>query len=285
MEKPIRLIPFQHRHIPLGMQLKSWANWNQVEADWNLLLNLSSGGAFVATFHGEPVGTTITINYQKAFYWMGMVLVAPAYRGKGIGTHLLKAALTYALPRGPVMLDATAMGQPLYHSLGFQLVGEVVRMEYHPPLTFVKPSPFDVQSVRQEDLPMLSRFDRHHLQFDRSLLLQDFFQRAPAFAFKAVREETIIGYCLGRSGSQFQHIGPIVAENEEIAQALLAAACRTVSPLPLIIDIPANHQHWVASLSAQGFIIQRSFVRMCIGKPHYTHLSLCQFATAGPALA
>lgn len=285
MEDLIELIPFQQQHIPFGMQLKSWANWNQLEADWNLLLNLSSGGAFVATIGGEPVGTTITINYQEAFYWIGMVLVAPANRGKGIGRHLLKAALTYALPKGPVMLDATALGQPLYQSLGFQVVGEVVRMECEVPTVVPGPSNFEIQNIKQEDLSVLSSYDKRHLQFDRSLLLQDFFKRAPASAFKAVRGESLMGYCLGRAGSHFHHIGPIVAENEEIAQALLAAACRTVAQLPLIIDVPNNKEHWVKSLRTRGFTAQRSFARMCNGEQYLTHQSLNPFAVAGPALA
>ncbi|NRB51972.1 MAG: GNAT family N-acetyltransferase [Saprospiraceae bacterium] len=284
MENLIRLISFQPQHIPLGMQLKSWAHWNQVEADWHLLLKLSSGGAYVATFDGKPVGTTITINYQQAFYWIGMVLVAPAYRGKGIGTHLLKAALTYALPRGSVMLDATALGQPLYHSLGFQVVGEVIRMECKIPNRFPQSAPFVIASVKPEDLPSLISFDRRHLQFDRSLLLADFFKRTPAFAFKAMQGETILGYCLGRRGSHFHHIGPIVAEHEEVAQALLAAVCRTASQLPLIIDVPNNKETWMAALRAKGFTIQRSFARMCNGEPHFTHQSLSPYAIAGPAL-
>lgn len=283
MKDRIKLMPFQYQHIPLGMQLKSWANWNQVEADWRLLLNLSSGGAFVATFEGESVGTTITINYQEAFYWIGMVLVAPAYRGKGIGTRLLKAALTYAQPKGQVMLDATALGQPLYHSLGFQVVGEVVRMECNRLTLLAESTPIDIEGIQEEDLLRLSRFDSRQLRFDRSILLQDFFQRAPTSAFKAVQGEKILGYCLGRAGSHFHHIGPLVAENEEIAQALLAAACRTIS-LPLIIDVPTNKKNWLKFLSTNGFTIQRSFARMCKGEPYYTRQSLQPYAMAGPAL-
>ncbi len=283
MENPISLIPFEPQHIPLGMQLKSWANWNQVEADWNLLLQQSSGGAFVATFDGESVGTTITINYQAAFYWIGMVLVAPAHRGKGIGTHLLQAALTYARRKGPIMLDATAMGQPLYHSLGFQVAGEVVRMEGKIPTLLPQPTYFEIQNIKQEDLPLLSSYDKRHLQFDRNLLLLDFFHRAPASAFKAVQDETIIGYCLGRAGSQFHQIGPLVADNEEIAIALLAAACRTASNRPLIIDAPTNKKHWVETLRTMGFTIQRSFARMCCGEQYFARQSLKPYAIAGPA--
>lgn len=284
MKDAIQLIPFQHQHIPLGMQLKSWANWNQVEDDWDLLLRLSSGGAFVATFEGEPVGTTVTITYQEVFYWIGMVLVAPAYRGKGIGTHLLKAALSYALPKGPVMLDATALGQPLYHSLGFEVVEEVVRMECNTPTLSPQSTPIDIQSVQLEDLPVLCRFDQGQLQFDRSLLLQDFFKRGPTYAYKAVKGETIIGYCLGRAGSHFHHIGPLVAENDEIAQALLVAAGRTIT-LHLIIDVPTNKKDWLESLQTKGFTIQRSFARMCRGEQYFTRQSLHPYASAGPALA
>ncbi|MBX2871514.1 MAG: GNAT family N-acetyltransferase [Saprospiraceae bacterium] len=284
MEQPIKLIPLQPQHIPLGMQLKSWANWNQVEADWRLLLQLSKGGTFVATIQGKPVGTAVTIHYHT-FFWIGMVLVNPTYRGKGVGTYLLKAALAYAKPEGAVMLDATALGQPLYQSLGFQAIGEVARLERNTPTLFSIPPHYNIQAMRQKDLGLVIGYDQDKIQFRRALLLQDFYERAPAFAFKALQGETLMGFCLGRSGSHFHHIGPIVADNREVAQALLAQALLAAPRRPLIIDVPIREKDWLAYLVERGFTMQRSFTRMCIGDQQHVHESLQQYAIAGPALA
>jgi len=52
--------------IPLGMQLKSLAGWNQLEADWKMLLD-AGGDNFIASLDGHDAGTVISIPYQDRF--------------------------------------------------------------------------------------------------------------------------------------------------------------------------------------------------------------------------
>ena len=75
------------------------------------------------------VGTAATISYNGGFAWIGMVLVDPEWRGKGIGTRLLEKAIEYLDGCGvPTMkLDATPQGQPLYEKLGFVCEFEIER--------------------------------------------------------------------------------------------------------------------------------------------------------------
>src|SRR2546426_12200613 len=76
--------------IPAGMRLKEIAGWNQTPADWERFLSASPEGCFVTEVEGRVVGTATTINYEDRFAWIGMVLVDPDYRGRGIGTRLLE---------------------------------------------------------------------------------------------------------------------------------------------------------------------------------------------------
>mgnify|MGYP000318106289 CR=1 FL=1 len=285
MENSIALHSFLAEHIPLGMQLKESANWNQVMADWELLLRLSSGGAFVATYNGKGVGTVVTIEYEDLGSWIGMVLVNPTYRGRGIGTHLLKAALAYAQPKGPVLLDATALGQPLYHSLGFQVVGKVARLELVVPPSTINVETENISPLQGKHLGQLITYDQHKIQFNRAALIEDLFQREPGYAFVAYQQHQIVGYALGRAGSQFHHIGPLVADNREVAQALLGHVFAKTPQRAMIIDVPTNRENWYAYLLQQGFTLQRSFIRMCLGDLTKTPDGLIQFAIAGPALA
>lgn len=284
MKDSITLLDLKVEHISLGMQLKEWANWNQVEADWQLLLEMSMGGTFVATFDGKPVGTVVTIPYEEAFNWIGMVLVNPSFRGKGIGTRLLQAALDYAAPIGPVLLDATAMGQPLYTSLGFQSIGEIARLELSLPVSIPRSGNLLIRPMRHNDLIHLMAYDQHKAKFNRAAVLQDFFQRSPGYAFVAYQNEQLVGYCLGRAGSRFEHLGPLVANRQEIAVALLAHALAVAPQRPLIMDIPLTHTDWYAFLLKQGFGLQRLFTRMGLGDQGQALASLDQYAIAGPAL-
>lgn len=277
------LLAFRNEHIPLGMQLKEWANWNQVEADWKLLLSMSKGGAFVGTYGGKKVGTVVTITYEEAFSWIGMVLVDPRFRGKGMGTSLLKAALDYALPVGPVLLDATAMGQPLYHSLGFQNIGEVARLTLAKPISISASSNLIIKAVQNEYLAPMITYDQGKVKFNRAVVIEDFFQRTPEYALVAYQNERIVGYCLGRVGSRFEHIGPLVADHKEVAKALLSCALAAAPQRSLIMDVPLQSD-WYTWLLQQGFTVQRLFTRMCLGDPKSAFESLAQYAIAGPAL-
>jgi len=284
MKDSIALLDLEAEHIPLGMQLKQWANWNQVEADWQLLLAMSKGGSFVAAYDGKPVGTVVTISYEEAFSWIGMVLVHPSFRGKGIGTCLLQAALDYATPIGPVLLDATAMGQPLYASLGFQSIGEIARLELSLPVSIPSPTNLRIRPIKHNDLIHIQAYDSNKVKFNRAALLHGFFQRSPRYAFVAYQNEQLVGYCLGRAGSRFEHLGPLVANQQEIAVALLAYALAAAPQRPLIMDIPLVHTGWQAYLLQQGFSLQRLFTRMCLGDQGQALDSLHQYAIAGPAL-
>src|SRR5262249_31790482 len=85
--------------LPLGMRLKTQANWNQVEAGWRRFLALEPDGCFVAELDGVPVGTTTTCIFGDVA-WIAAVLVDESLRGKGIGRALMEHALAFLDARG-----------------------------------------------------------------------------------------------------------------------------------------------------------------------------------------
>lgn len=278
----IELETLQPQHIPFGMQLKSAAGWNQLAADWELLLALNQVGSYLASWQGQPAGTVTTITHDQQSSWIGMVLVDPNFRGRGIGTRLLKAAIEQAERLGPVWLDATPKGRKLYLTLGFRDICPLERMEAH---RLVFPSPTeeaDVQPLTKDLLPACLDYDTRHYGPRRDPLLTAFWRRAPAYAFVARRGKHIAGYCLGRSGSQFEQIGPLIACDVGIARALLLAAARNLCSKPVIVDIMSGQQAWRDYLLTLGFSTQRPFIRMCRGVPSSLYSPDGHFAIAGP---
>src|ERR1700752_4911790 len=110
-----------------ALTLSTTIGWNQRADDWRMLLDIAPGGSFAAVDNGRVVGTAIGIDYGR-FGWIAMMLVDPAYRGRGLGARLLERAMT-ALPATlPIRLDATPLGRPLYQRFGFE--DEVVLTRY-----------------------------------------------------------------------------------------------------------------------------------------------------------
>jgi len=57
-----------------------------------MLLLLAPAGSFAAVDDGRIVGTAIGIDYG-AFGWIAMMLVDHGWRGRGVGSRLLEAAM------------------------------------------------------------------------------------------------------------------------------------------------------------------------------------------------
>ncbi|MEY4941198.1 MAG: hypothetical protein RIQ93_2933, partial [Verrucomicrobiota bacterium] len=127
----IRIRALRVNDVPLANELRRLAHWNQTEADWKGYLEYEPDGCFVAEVEGTPVGTATTIRYENRVGWIGMVLVHPEWRGRGVGTRLLHHAIGYLESRDVrcIKLDATPMGRKSYVPLGFCDEYSVARYE------------------------------------------------------------------------------------------------------------------------------------------------------------
>src|SRR4051812_32712413 len=70
--------------------LRAGAGWNQTVGDWQRFLDLSPDGCLLAECEGRPVATATTIRYGTELGWIGMMLVHPDFRRRGIARVLLK---------------------------------------------------------------------------------------------------------------------------------------------------------------------------------------------------
>ncbi|MGH2564748.1 MAG: GNAT family N-acetyltransferase, partial [Ginsengibacter sp.] len=111
--------PMTDNDIAAGMVLCRAAGWNQLARDWEILLHLNPDGCRVATINNKVIGTVTAIRYEKFFSWIGMVLVDPAFRGRGTGMQLLDEALRVLQNEETIKLDATPAGRKLYLKLNF----------------------------------------------------------------------------------------------------------------------------------------------------------------------
>jgi GNAT superfamily N-acetyltransferase len=277
------LSPMTAADITSGLRLSQAAGWNQVAADWELLLQLSPAGSLVACLDGNVVGTVTVVSYQQALHWVGMMLVAGVYRRQGIGRALLTAALEALAGRRPVGLDATPAGIPLYTLLGFQEAYPLARYLRQPGQAIPQPeiscnplTPGKVTSLQSCDMAVFGA--------DRSGILSALQQRAPHLAFYAEEDRRLTGYCLGRVGRQFTQVGPLVAERLEVARALLGRALQGCAGQDVILDAPFHEPAWIRFLADLGFVEQRPFTRMVLGEFGLPADHDKQFAIAGPEM-
>ena len=89
---------------------------------------------------------------------------------------------------------------------------------------------------------------------------------------------------MGRPGSNFEQIGPIVAYDFDTASYLLLRALRECQDKSVILDIPDDQKNFRTFVENFGFSIQRPFIRMYLGDHPYRGKPELQYAIAGPEI-
>ena len=260
------------------------AGWNQVAADWEIFLAL--GTVFAAHDGGRVVATAAILPYG-AFAWVSMVLVLPDYRRHGLGTKLLKRCMEELARQGRVpVLDATPAGKPLYRQIGF-----VETWGYHRltrpesgPLPGGAPSAgISVRAIVDADWAALCAYDAKAFGADRSALLTRLRGRLSSAELIAEQNGRIAGFLLGRNGRTSSQFGPLVAENDEAARALLSRALTAITG-PVYIDFADSKAALLSWLAGRGFTPQRPLTRMLLGRASGFDDEARTFAVAGPEL-
>ena len=272
------------RDIPGGLALVAEAGWNQVEADWRIFLEQGRCYA-VAGEDAGLVATAATLPYGGEFGWISMVLVRGTHRGRGIATRLLKRCIDSLSASGATpVLDATPAGRPVYLTLGFRDTWGLHR--WHLPQREAW-SPGGaregVRALRDGDWPQLCAQDREAFGADRSALLSRLRERSGSFAAAAERDGALSGYLLGRDGRSATQIGPVIADDESTAMALVAHALARIDT-PVYIDVADRFGGLSGWLQRSGFKVQRPFTRMVLGRDTAFGLPERIAAIAGPEL-
>ncbi len=172
-------------HLDGALALSTLMGWNQRLEDWRRLIELAPSGSFVARDRDRVVGTAIGIDYVRCG-WIAMMLVAPEYRGRGLGARLLEAAMAAIPPQLTIRLDATPLGRPLYERHGFVLETPLTR--------YVRPAGVPAPTLANEvaqlppaDLQEVAGIDAAIFGGIRSRLLEHIHTAGPEYAWRAGR--------------------------------------------------------------------------------------------------
>jgi predicted N-acetyltransferase YhbS len=267
--------------IPSGLSFCRLTGWNQLSRDWELFLRLNPDGCRVALDeNGSVIGTVTTIPYQSKFAWIGMVLVHPSHRREGIGTALLREAIKLTRKHETVKLDATPAGREVYLKLDFVKEYDISRMKLDSPV--LKEVRSDARPVKPDDMPAILELDRQVFGADRHSVLEWSLNGATQFAFVVERQGCIEGFCFGRPGYNFNHIGPIISRDVNVAMQLLSAAVMKSTNKPVIIDVLEHSGAWTTFIYSLGFEKLRSLIRMYRGSNTFPGIPEKQFAILGP---
>ena len=237
--------------LAAALKLTQAEQWSHRLEDWQFHFRLGRGWAACGD-DGALLGTATWWSYGEHHGSVGLVVVDRSQQGKGIGRQLMQTIIDDAGARS-LQLVATQAGLKLYRQCGFRDVGSIQQRE-----GMISSAPASLAlagiTMRQgtvDDMPALAALDRAALGAPRHELLGRLL--AEGTSFVATLDGQPVGFAVKRPSGCGMLIGPIVADSEPLAIALVAKALDS-SPGFTRIDIPADAGQLARWLDLAGLV-------------------------------
>ena len=283
----IDIVPLDEPGLPSLMQLKNQLGWNQTVDDLRRFLQLSPDGCFVAMHQEVVVGSITTVVYEQKLAWIGMMMVDPQFRRRGIAGKLMNHVLVDLSGKGvPIIkLDATPEGFPLYESLGFETETVIERWEGIGKDGSVGKPGSGLVAMKDEHFPLVLALDKKAFGPDRSALLHSLRESSPTTPLVSIAPGgELQGYCFARTGTHASYIGPLIAVSRNAAGWLFEGMLNQLKGQKVYFDAHIAAGFDPQYLSSKGFGKQRDLFRMSYRQKASYGLSELVYGIAGPAL-
>jgi ribosomal protein S18 acetylase RimI-like enzyme len=182
---------------------EGWASETRVEFEgfWAY----GPDGCLIAEADGQPIGIGVATSYGATGY-VGELIVAAAWRGRGVGRLLMDRAVTYLHGGGAhsIYLDGVVKAVSLYERTGFRKICRSLRF-YGRLEGRVSPA---VRPMRAEDMETVSAADRQAFGADRRFFLNRRLRLYPELCRVLELGGEIAGFIMGRRATGIVSIGP-----------------------------------------------------------------------------
>jgi len=273
--------------ISAADNLRRLIGWNQRPEHWRRLLQLEPEGCFVVSLNGQLVGTVTTTSYGTAMAWIGMMLVHPDHRRRGIATRLMQQSVDYLHSRGVncIRLDATPAGFPLYQQLGFMSEWTLTRWQRggNAKNDFCMDKVGEARALREADWSAIEGIDSAAFGVKRTQLIRSLAgESIKALVWPA--QGAVEGYGLLRPGPNADYLGPVICRTNEGSVSLASALLGGPANRPIFWDVPDDNAAAKSTAEGLGFTPQRPLTRMRLGPDSVRSDPQAQFAIADPAV-
>lgn len=251
--------PIELADVPKLHELSVSVGWPHRAEDWALVIALGRG--IVARDEiGRVVGSAMWFPLGDDHAAIGMVITSPRLQQHGAGRWLMGHIFDQVGSRGMV-LTATRAAYHLYISLGFTPLSQ--SYQHQGVVTGLSTGPRHSRTMRAEDLTAVHTLDRAAMGISRP----DVLERLLAISSGSVveRDGQVTGFALCRKYGRGHVVGPLVAENDEDAIALVAPFAQAMEGQFLRLDTRQPDGPFREFLVACGIRHYDTVMRMGLG--------------------
>jgi len=229
-----------------GEDLARAADWAAAEG-WNPgLLDMVAfqaadpQGFLVARLGAEPVSCISVVRYGSDFGFLGFYLATPDVRGKGYGLAVWKAGMAHLAGRN-VGLDGVPAQQENYKRSGFRLAWRNIRYQGRLP-TGPAASGGTISDARSLSFEKLAAYDRRFFPAPRDSFLSVWLGLPGHVSVAALRGGEIAGLAVMRPCRSALKIGPLYADDDEVARGLIGHLASRAGGAEVALDVTERNK-------------------------------------------
>ncbi|KAA0766752.1 GNAT family N-acetyltransferase [Bacillus sp. SH5-2] len=202
----------------------------------------------------ELIASAAIVLYGENLASIGMVIVHPDYKGRGIGKIITDVCVKSVSAHTPIMLIATDEGKPLYEKLGFRAVSYVSKYicnSYNANDYCVGNEDY-MMHYEESDLEKIIKIDEYAFGTNRKAFLKKRIIQSEQCIVVKDKAQNVLGYGLNIQTSENKIIGPVVAKNDEMAMRIVHDLAKGNNG-KLRIDVPEGKKGFMNQLEVLGF--------------------------------
>jgi GNAT superfamily N-acetyltransferase len=251
--------------------LVSWAEgegWKPGIDDAEVFWATDPEGFVAAEVDGELIGGGSIVSYGGRYGFMGFFIVRPDRRGDGLGRELWHTRKRLLLARldasAAIEMDGVFPMAPFYARGGFVAQHadrrhEVVAAAGDPGIEVV-----DLADVAFE---VVDDYDARHFPTRRTAFLRPWIARPGGHAVGVLGGDRLRGFAVSRPCSTGHRIGPLFADDPEVADALYVALASRLAGAIVYLDVPEVNPAAVELAARHGMVEVFPCARMTLGTP------------------
>lgn len=279
MVNPLKIRQMKPQDLQLALDWAAAEGWNPGFNDATAFYAADPTGFLVGEVDGETIGCISTVCYDRTFAFIGLFIAKIGWRGQGYGRQIWQDSWQQLADRldpdrCSIGLDSVVEREATYRKSGFTPAYRHIRHVCETANSITLPTTLPTGIVPLVDIPFaeLIRYDAELFPVSRPQFLKPWISVAGGAAYGAIDAGKLQGYGVLRPCRQGFKIGPLFADNLEIAECIFQALTSHAASGPVFLDIPDINP-------AIGFLTQKynlqpvfTCIRMYCHKTPFTDL-------------
>jgi GNAT superfamily N-acetyltransferase len=206
--------------------------WNPGFCDAVSFYYTDPNGFFIEELDKKPIGCISAVAYSDSYGFIGFYIVLPEFRDQGYGIKLWNHAISYLGTR-TIGLDGVVAEQENYKKSGFRFFYNNIRFRAILEGKLSK----ELQPIDTISFPVLVNFDTSIYGLNRAIFLQHWINMPNSYGLAKVEKDKLLGYGIIRKCEVGYKIGPLFANNLQIANEIFLSLIIKCERSEVFLDV------------------------------------------------